>query len=96
MFSAFKTWTKSKICQVSSTYKKIQQRNRQQECTKPLNSSEGTSAREGGKKDKHEALNRIGRKHIFTGLSITVALYSTVEKSRLLTFTHVQKDHLVN
>lgn len=41
-----------------------------------------------GKKDKHEALNRIGRKHVFTGLSITVALYSTVKKESLLTFTH--------
>ena len=39
-------------------------------------------------KDKHEALNRIGRKHVFTGLSITVALYSIVEKESLLTFTH--------
>lgn len=31
------------------------------------------------KKKKHEALNRIRRKHVFTGLSITVALYSFVE-----------------
>lgn len=39
--------------------------------------------RRGGKKKnekkKHEALNRIRRKHVFIGLSITVALYSFVE-----------------
>lgn len=31
------------------------------------------------KEKKHEALNRIRRKHVFIGLSITVALYSFVE-----------------
>lgn len=86
-FQLLKPGLKSKYVR-SAQHKKIQQKNRQHECTKPLNSSEGTSARVGEKEDKHEALNRIERKHIFTGLSNTVALHSAVEKESLLTFKH--------
>lgn len=49
--------------------KKIEQKNRQHECTNSLYNSEGTSARVGGKEDKHEALKQTGRKHTFTELS---------------------------
>lgn len=45
--------------------------NRKQESMKTLNSSEGTSVPEGGEEKKannHEALNRTGRKRVFTGL----------------------------
>lgn len=35
-----------------------------------------------GEEDKHEALKRTGKKHIFTGLSNRVVLHSAAEKEK--------------
>lgn len=86
-FQLLKPGLKSKYVTSVQHMKKIQQKNKH-ECTNPLNSSEGTSARVGGKEDRHEALKRTGKKHIFTGLSNRVALHSAAEKESLLTFKH--------